>query len=168
MMVVMAETQELVGLVPWTVVFQILNLFLQMFLIKKFLFKPVNDILAKRQEMTDAKLKEAAEAKQAADTAREEYEQNMARAKEEAAGIISAAQKEAAEAADAVVREAQAQAAGMKARAEAQIEQERKKAINTLKDEVGDLAMDIAGKVVEKEISADDHRKLIDEFINAV
>ena len=168
MMVVMTETQELVGLAPWTLIFQICNLFLQVFLIKKFLFKPINDMLAKRAELADARIKEAEAAKAAADGVKAEYEENLASAKEQAAGIISAAQKEAQLQAEATLKEAQETAAGMKARAEAEIAQERKKAVNALKDEVGGLAMDIAGKVVEKEISAEDHRRLIDDFIAAV
>ena len=66
------------------------------------------------------------------------------------------------------MREAQEKAAGIKARAAADIEQEKKKAINEAKDEIGGLAMDIAGKVVEKEINEADHKKLIEDFINKV
>jgi cell division initiation protein len=70
--------------------------------------------------------------------------------------------------ADELVQEAQAKAAGIKAQAEADIAQERKKAINEVKNEIGGLAMDIAGKVVEKEINEADHKKLIDDFIKNV
>ena len=48
------QVQELVGIVPWTFVAQICNLFIQVYLIKKFLFKPVNEILAKRRARADA------------------------------------------------------------------------------------------------------------------
>ena len=44
-------TQDLVTLVPWTFIIQICNLFLQVFLIKKFLFKPINEILEKRKNL---------------------------------------------------------------------------------------------------------------------
>ncbi len=67
-----------------------------------------------------------------------------------------------------MVKEAESQAAHIKAKAEADIEQEKKKAINEAKDTIGGLAMDIAGKVVEKEINEKDHKKLIDEFIGNV
>ena len=67
-----------------------------------------------------------------------------------------------------MVREAQEEVAGIKARAAADIEQEKKKAVNEAKDEIGSLAMDIAGKVVEKEINEADHKKLIEDFINKV
>ena len=43
------DVQELVGLVPWTFVAQICNLFIQVYLIKRFLFKPVNEMLERRK-----------------------------------------------------------------------------------------------------------------------
>ena len=43
------QVQELVGIIPWTFVAQICNLFIQMYLIKRFLFKPVHEILEKRR-----------------------------------------------------------------------------------------------------------------------
>ncbi len=162
------ETQSLVTIVPWTFIATICNLFIQVWLIKKFLFKPVNEMLEKRRQLADSEIRDARAAKEEADSVKEEYEAGMLTARTEAAQIVQNAQKEAAAKADEVIREAQAQAAGIRARAEADIAQERKKAINEVKDEIGGLAMDIAGKVVEKEIREEDHRRLIDEFIQSV
>ncbi len=168
MMLSAENTQELVTLVPWTFIATIINLFIQMFLIKKFLFKPINDILEKRKNLADKTIREAREAKEEADSLKDQYEDSLTSAHAEAAKIVSDAQKEAQNKADALVKEAQEEAAGIKARAAADIEQERKKAVNEAKDEIGSLAMDIAGKVVEKEINEADHRKLIEDFINKV
>ena len=57
-----SNTQALVTIIPWTFIAQILNLFIQMYLIKKFLFKPINEVLAKRRELADKEIKEAREA----------------------------------------------------------------------------------------------------------
>ena len=54
------------------------------------------------------------------------------------------------------------------AQAEKEIAQEKKKAVNEVKGEIGGIAMDIAGKVIEREINEKDHEKLIDEFISNV
>ena len=67
-----------------------------------------------------------------------------------------------------LVEEAQQRAASMVARAEAEIAQEKKKAVNEIKDEISGMAVDIASKVVEREISAKDHEKLIEDFIKNV
>ena len=72
------QVQELVGIVPWTFIAQILNLFLQMYLIKRFLFKPINEILAKRKAMADAQLSDAAKARTEAEAMKAEYEKDMA------------------------------------------------------------------------------------------
>ncbi len=162
------ETQSLVTIVPWQFIFTIVNLFIQVWLIKKFLFKPVNDILAKRQEMADKDIADAKAANEEADTKKQQYEQGIADPQARATEIVQNAQKEAQARADQMVSEAAAQVSNMKAQAEADIAQEKKKAVNEAKDEIGGLAMDIAGKVVEKEIHEEDHRKLIDEFIQNV
>lgn len=164
----MQNVQDLVTLVPWTFIATIINLFIQIYFIKKFLFKPVNDILEKRRQLADQEIRDAREAKASADAAKAEYDESLAKAHAEAARIVQDAQKQAQARAEAVVREAEQQAVDIKARAEQDIAQERKKAINEVKNEIGGLAMDIAGKVVEKEIHEDDHKKLIDEFIKNV
>ena len=161
-------TQDLVTIIPWTFIAQILNLFIQMYLIKRYLFKPVNEILEKRQALTDKEITEAREAKENADKVRTEYEGQMANARAEANKIVSDAKKDAMDQADKMIKDAEAQAHNIKVKAEADIEQEKKKAINEAKDQIGGLALDIAGKVVEKEIKEEDHRKLIDEFISSV
>lgn len=163
-----ATQQDLVTLVPWTFIIQICNLFIQVYLVKRFLFKPINEILEKRKNLADKTIREAREAQSEAESLKEQYESSLTNAHAEAAKIVSEAQKEAQNKADTLVREAQEEAAGIKARAAADIEQEKKKAINEAKDEIGGLAMDIAGKVVEKEISEADHKKLIDDFIGKV
>lgn len=162
------STQGLVGIIPWTFVAQILNLFIQMYLIKKFLFGPINNILEKRRDEADRSIREAREAQNKADGLIEEYEANLKQANERAAEIVATAQKQAQARADEVIAQAQSQAAGIRTRAEAEIAQEKKKAINEVKNEIGGIAVEIAGKVVEKEISEKDHRKLIDEFIDKV
>ena len=160
----MGNTQGLVTIIPWTFIAQILNLFIQVFLIKRFLFKPINEMLEKRRELAD----KAREAKEEADSLKVRYEEGLAGARNEAAQIVQSAQKEAQLRADETVRKAQEQAVGIRKKAEADIAQEKKKAINEMKDEIGELAMDIAGKVVEKEINEEDHKKLIEEFIRNV
>ena len=159
------DVQELVGLVPWTFVAQICNLFIQMYLIKRFLFKPVNDMLEKRRALADAQIREAEQAKADADAIKTEYEQNMKEAKEKANEILTTAQRTAALQSEEVLKEAASQAAALKSKAESDIAQEKRKAVNEIKDEIGGMAVEIAGKVIEREISEEDHTKLIDEFI---
>lgn len=159
------QVQELVGIVPCTFIAQICNLFLQVYLIKRFLFKPINNILAKRKEMADAQIQDAVKAREEAEAMKSQYEQDMIQAKNKANEIVVSAQKTATAQSEELLREASRQAAAMKNKAEADIEQEKRKAVNEIKDEIGGMAMEIAGKVIEREISEEDHAKLIDDFI---
>lgn len=157
--------QELVGLVPWTFVAQCCNLFIQIYLIKKFLFKPVNDILEKRRAAADAEIQDAAKAKEEANAIKSEYEENMKQAREKASEILTEAQKSADLQSEQILNEAARQASAIKEKAEKDIAQEKRKAVNEIKDEIGGMAVEIAGKVIEREIDEKDHSKLIDDFI---
>ena len=162
------ETQSLVAVIPWTFIFTVVNLLLTILIVKKFLFGPINEVLEKRQKLSEQELTDARAAKLEATNLKAEYESSIADARAEATTIIQNAQKEAQAKADATLREAQEQATDIRARAAADIAQEKKKAINEAKDEIGGLAMEIAGKVVEKEINEEDHRRLIDDFLEKV
>lgn len=162
------QVQDLVTVVPWNFVAQICNLLIQMYLIKRFLFKPINEMLQKRKEKADSEIQSAEKAKTEAEAIKAEYEQNMLEAKERANEILASAQKTAALQSEETIREANRQAAAIKAKAESDIAQEKRKAVNEIKDEIGGMAVEIAGKVIEREISEADHAKLIDEFIKNV
>ena len=164
----MNTTQELVTIVPWTLIAQLLNLFITVLVMKKFLFKPIRNILQKRKEMADAEIADATKAKEEAESLKSEYEASMKTARDKANEIVANAQKAATQQSEDIIKEANAQAISIKSKAEKDIEQERRKAVNEIKDEIGDMAMEIAGKVIERELKASDHEKLIDDFINKV
>lgn len=162
------QVQDLVTIVPWNFIATILNLFIQVYLIKRFLFKPINEMLEKRRAKADAQIQDAVKAKDEALAMKEEYEKNMQDAKNKANEILTTAQKTAAVQSEEMLKDAALQAAAMKEKAESDIAQEKRKAVNEIKGEIGGMAMEIAGKVIEREISEEDHAKLIDEFITNV
>lgn len=162
------QVQDLVTIVPWNFIATILNLFIQVYLIKRFLFKPINEMLEKRRAKADAQIQDAVKAKDEALAMKEEYEKNMQDAKNKANEILTTAQKTAAVQSEEMLKDAALQAAAMKEKAEADIAQEKRKAVNEIKGEIGGMAMEIAGKVIEREIREEDHAKLIDEFITNV
>ena len=162
------QVQELVGIIPWTFVAQICNLFILIYLIKLFLFKPVLEILEKRRAAADAEIIQAEETKAKAEAIRAEYERNMQDARQKANEILDSARNTAAIQSEKILKEAQDQTFAMKNKAEKEIAQEKKKAVNEVKGEIGDMAVEIAAKVIEREINEKDHEKLIDEFISNV
>lgn len=161
----MEQVQQLVGLAPWTFIFTILNLWLTIYVVKRFFFKPIQVMLEKRQALADARIRDAETAKTEAFAMKSEYESNMRQAKEKAHEIVGAAKRTASMQSEEMIREAAAQVRAMKAKAEKDIVQEQRKAVNEIKNEIGGMVMEIAEKVIEREISKADHEKLIYEFI---
>ena len=160
--------QALITLDGWTFLAQICNLMIQLVIFKKFLLKPIRQVIADRKAKADREIADAQKLRTEAEAMKAEYEQNLQNARTEANQIVAAAQKTATARSEEIVGEARAQAAALKQKAEADIAQERKKAVNEVKDEIGGIAMEIASKVVEREISEKDHKDLIDEFIKNV
>ena len=160
--------QALITLDGWTFLAQICNLMIQLVIFKKFLLKPIKQVIADRKAKADSEIADAQKLRTEAEAMKAEYEQNLQNARTEANQIVTAAQKTATARSEEIVGEARTQAAALKQKAEADIAQERKKAVNEVKDEIGGIAMEIASKVVEREISEKDHKDLIDEFIKNV
>ena len=160
--------QALITLDGWTFLAQICNLMIQLVIFKKFLLKPIKQVIADRKAKADSEIADAQKLRTEAEAMKAEYEQNLQNARTEANQIVATAQKTATARSEEIVGEARAQAAALKQKAEADIAQERKKAVNEVKDEIGGMAMEIASKVVEREIKEADHKDLIDEFIKNV
>ena len=160
--------QALITLDGWTFLAQVCNLMIQLVIFKKLLLNPVKKVIAERKAKADNQIADAEKLRTEAEAMKAEYEQNLQNARTEANQIVAAAQKTAAARSEELLGEARAQAAALKQKAEADIAQERKKAVNEVKDEIGGMAMEIASKVVEREIKEADHQDLIDEFIKNV
>ena len=160
--------EALITLDGWTFLAQICNLMIQLFIFKKLLLDPVRKVIAQRKAKADSQIEDARKLRAEAEAMKAEYEQNMRNARAEANEIVASAQKTAAARSEEMLNEARSQAAALKQKAEADIAQERKKAVNEVKDEIGGMAIEIASKVVEREIKEADHKALIDEFIQNV
>ncbi len=160
--------QALITLDGWTFLAQICNLMIQLVIFKKLLLNPVKKVIAERKAKADSQIADAEKLRTEAEAMKAEYEQNLQNARAEASQIVANAQKTAAARSEELLGEAREQAAALKQKAEADIAQERKKAVNEVKDEIGGMAMEIASKVVEREIREADHKDLIDEFIKNV
>jgi F-type H+-transporting ATPase subunit b len=158
--------QSLVTVEPLTLIAQILNLFIQLYLVKKFFLDKIKAILDQRREAADREITDAQAAKAEALVIKETYEENMKQAKAQANEILVRAQKTASTRSEEIINEAQAQAAQIKEKAAADIAMEKKKAINDAKDEISGISMAIAEKVVERQLNDADQDKLINDFIN--
>ena len=157
--------QSLVSVNPITLIAQICNLFIQLFVFKKFFWDKIVAVIDARREAADKEIVEAENAKAEALSIKQTYEENMLQARAQADQILQSAQKTAVARSEEIIGQAQQQAAQIKAKASADIAQEKKKALNDAKDEISVIALAIAGKVVGRELDAQDQSKLVDSFI---
>lgn len=164
----MKEFQDLVTLAPWTFIFQICNLLILTAGVKHFLFKPVQDMLAKRKEQIEDTYAQAEKAEGDALAMKEECETRLSGAREEASQIVKTATARATARGEELVSAARAEVAALKTKADEEIESERRKAAGELKNDISELVLNIAGLVVEKEIDSSAHKDLIDDFISHV
>lgn len=162
------EVQQFISIAPWTVIFQILNLLLLMVLFKKYLFKPVTEILKKRQAEIEGHYQEAQQAETDAKAMKADYESKMAGARQEADRVIKTATESANAISASIVEEARTQADQLKRRAQTEIDLERRRAFDEVKGELSGIALDIASQVIEREVNEKDHEAFIDEFIKNV
>ena len=162
----MTGFESFVGVNPWTALFTFCNMLITFAVLRKFLFKPVKKMIDDRQQEIDTMYADADAAKQKAAELEKEYSDHLQSIKDERDAMLREATARAQKREEEIVSEAKA--ASIRAAAEADIAQERKKAVNDLKNEIGGMAVEIAGKVVEREIKESDHQALIDEFIRNV
>ena len=158
--------QSLVTVNPVTLIAQICNLFLQMFLVKVFFLDKIKAILDARREAADKEITDAKAAKEEALVIKATYEQNMLESRAKAEKILQNAQQTAVQRGEQIISDAQKTAVAMTQKAEAEIAQEKKRALNDAKNEISEIAMTIAGKVVGRELNAADHAKMVDSFID--
>lgn len=151
--------------IDWTTVFMLGNTLILFLLMKKYFFGPVKAMLDSRTAQIDDSYKKAEEANTTANTLREQYEESLKSARSEASGIVAAAQKRATEQAEEIIRSANEQSMEIARKTQTQIQREKSKALNEIKDEIGSLAVELAAKVVEKDINRQDHERLITGFI---
>ena len=162
------QNLEVISINIWNILISLGNLLIMFLIIKKFLFAPVQKILAERNAAISEKYDAAAQAQIKADECCAEYEKKLADADDEVEAILVDARERADRLEREIVSDASQKAAAMIRRADAEIAQEKKKAINEIKDEISTMSVDIAEKMIGREINEKDHKALIDEFIEGI
>ena len=160
--------ESFVGVNLWTMIFAWCNLLILYLFLKKLLFKPLRNMIETRQKEIEDMYSDAEESKKAAADLKCEYEEKISRAAEESDEILRNAVRRAQLKEEEILREANAEASRTLERAEEQIELEKKHALNEVKNEVSAMAIGIASAVIERDVDEDEHRDLIDDFINNI
>ncbi|MBO5273189.1 MAG: F0F1 ATP synthase subunit B [Clostridia bacterium] len=162
------QNLEVISLNLWQILISLANLIIIFIILKKLMYGPVRDVLAKRQVILDGKYREADEAKRSAEESRALWQEKLEGAKDEAERMIKDAASTAERRGDKIIADAKVRADGIVRQAEAEAELEKKKAAEGIKREIVDVSAALAEKMLEREIREEDHRVLIDSFIRDI
>ena len=160
------QSQDIINVNIWLILISLCNLVILFFILKKFLFKPVKKVLDQRQAEYDAKFAEAENRLTEASAIKEKLEDKYAMADEEADRIIKEAKDNALRRGDSIVADAKEKAGIIVKNAESEAELRRRKAEESIKDEIADVSVEIAEKIIGREVSEEDHRRFMDEFLD--
>lgn len=162
----MGEYFSFIGIDFWTALFTLLNFLAVFFVGKHFLWGPVMKIITDRQKEIDDMYAEADSARTSAKALEEEYQAKLSVATQTSEKMVRDAVARGQAREEEILRHANQRAEAMLEKASADIQLEKKKALNDAKDEISDLALAIAAKVVDRELTAADHDRLVDQFID--
>ncbi len=149
----------------WNIAFTVVNLLVLYWFMKRYLFGPVNAILAERQAMIERDLDAASDAKSGAQELKRQYEASMGNADEEAARIVADARVRAGEEYEKILGRADADARKRLEQAEKTIALEQEKAIQELETSIAGLAMTAAEKLLEESKNSRLDRDTYDRFL---
>ncbi len=162
------QNLEVISLNIWQILISLANLVIIYVILKRFLYGPVRNVLAKRQAILDGQYRDAAEAKRSAEENQALWQERLEGAKNEAERMIKDAAVTAERRGDKIIADAKERADGIIRRAESEAELEKKKAAEGVKREIVDVSAALAEKMLEREIRKEDHRALIDSFISEI
>ncbi len=162
------QSLDIISVNIWHIVISLCNLTLLFLAIKKFLYKPVKNTMAKRQAEIDKQYDDAKRAQDIANSNKAEWEAQMATAQATSNAMIKDAADAAKRRGEAIVDDAERRADSIVRGAMEQAELERRSAEDGIRHEIVELSTQLAEKLLEKEVSADDHRVLIGAFLDKI
>lgn len=148
-------------LVYGTIAFAIIFLTL-----RRFAFPAMNTALDNRAAAIQGKMEEAERSLQEAEQAKRDYEAQIADAEGEASRIVDEAKATAEALRRDIVAKAESEAQAIRERAQADVAAERERTLQELRSQVGSLSVELAEKIVQKELDAGAHADLVDQYIN--
>ncbi|MBC8215885.1 MAG: F0F1 ATP synthase subunit B [Candidatus Marinimicrobia bacterium] len=152
------------GLFIWT----ILTFLVLLFMLRKFAWKPLLSMLEKREEMIRKSLDDAEQAKLELEQLSQESQEIVDKARTEAQNIVSDGKSTAEKVKEDILRTARDKADMIVEDAKKQIKSEKDKAIGEIKSEVVDLSLQIANKLIGKNITKSDNQTLIEKSMKEI
>lgn len=150
------------GLVLWTAVVFLIVLFL----LWKYAWGPITDALAEREERIDTSMTKAERALDEAKRIQAENEKHRREGEQQAREVLREAREEAETLREEEKAQTREEIQQMQEQAREEIEREKENALNELRAEVADLAIQAAGKIIGENLDEQRQRRLVDDFID--
>ena len=154
--------------IGYTVIAQVLAFLLLVWLLSKYAWQPLMNMMEQRRMSIESSLAQAAEERQQAEQIKKEYQEEMRQARHEAQEVIARATKISEERAVEILALAREEAEKVKKSALVDIERERDRAILEVKAQVADLSVAVAEKIIRQKLDLPNQAKLIEQFIQEV
>lgn len=139
-----------------------------MLLVKHYAWGPVSDMMEKRRQKVIEDLDSAESNRKKAEILANEREAALKNSRQEATQILSDAKTNAQKIGSQIVADANNDAASIRKKAEADAKKAKADAINDARREVADISVAIAEKIIAKNLSAEDQKDLVDQFIKGL
>ncbi|MBR4100167.1 MAG: F0F1 ATP synthase subunit B [Clostridia bacterium] len=162
------QSLDVISINIWQIVVSLINLVLLFLIVKRFLYKPVKKMLENRQNEVEKRYSDAEKANNEALENKKNYEEKLSAASVEADGIIQSAVDTAKAREKEIVSDAKLKAEGIILKAENDAKLAMLKAEDSIKQEIIDVSTVLAEKMLKREISEQDHKDLIDSFIDNI
>ena len=149
-------------------VLEMINLVVLFLLLRKFLIRPLTDIMEKRKDMIEEGLQNASDQKAQALEMKEKYEQALSGAKDQSRQMIEQARADAKKEYDRILDDAGEEAEKIIKTARETIDLEREQTLREMKTEVAGLAVDAARKILTENCSEENSQAMYDQFLKEV
>ena len=159
------QSLDVISVNIWQILISLANLAILYFIIRKFLYKPVKNMISTREKAIADEYAKADEAVKDAENAKKEWNDKMAAADGEAKEVVDRAVRSAKEKSENIVLQAKDEAVRIKKKAAEDAENEKRKARAEMKKEVADISVEMASKILAREMSDEDRTRITDSVI---
>lgn len=149
------------GLAIWTVV----SFLVFLFLLRKIAWGPILQALEKREKGIEEAIRSAEHSREEGGKILAEQKQELQKARDEARGIVTEATADAGRRGDELIALAKKEAEGLLERARTEIRFEETQAVDKVRHEAVDIALDAAKRLLGRTLTGEDHRRMVEEFI---
>ncbi|WP_283580800.1 F0F1 ATP synthase subunit B [Ligilactobacillus aviarius] len=148
--------------------FYLIMFIIMLLIVKHFAWGPVTKMMDKRATKISNDIDSAEKARKEAEDLAAKRQTALENSRTEAAGIIDRAKQNGEQQKASIVDAANEEVKTMKANAKKDIQQEKQDALSSVKDDVAELSIEIASKIIQKELTPESQKELVDSYIEGL